>query len=362
MKKPYWFIPLLASLIARGRQNRRTGFDSQRIERIWIHKPDHLGDAILARSALCTIRNAWPNAKIFVACGPETVPLLPLENPSFKLEPFDNPFLGGCDSWLAYRRRVRRVKPDLLINLRHDLRDILLCWSIRAPYLATFDHRGLAVLATHPGPAPAEDRAEADNNLELLREALGLKPCPASPMTLPPGVLNTARALWDATPGSGPKILIHGAARTPAKLWPVAQWRSLLKMLRENWDARTAVIGQTCDAGFNREMVRQIQGIQDWTGRLDLIGAAAAIAAADLLVGIDSGPGHLAAAVGTPVVSIMSGTNSTRRWSPDYQRALVHSVPCAPCRLTQCSVSGHPCLREIAPEAVFKMTTQVRRR
>jgi ADP-heptose:LPS heptosyltransferase len=72
-------------------------------------------------------------------------------------------------------------------------------------------------------------------------------------------------------------------------------------------------------------------------------------------VGADSGPAHLAAAVGTPAVVLFSGTNHPQQWKPwgTHVAVLRHEVACSPCHCTTCPLANHPCLRQLMPQTVF---------
>jgi len=358
LKTPYALLRAAAwpGRLLRGR--RRAAFDLSRVTRLWVHKPDHLGDAVLARPALAMLRAALPRAEIRVACDPAAAPLLALDAP-IAPEPWPSPFLGGTGSIRDYRRRARVFAPELVVNLRYDVRDIALCHTLGVPFVVTYDHRGAAAWATHPGPPPLPDVPEADNHVALLRATLGLEPVAPAPLPLPENARRGAAQAWDETSATGPKIVLHAAARTPAKSWPAAHWRELTQLLHERFSARLALIGEAADALLNRQIAAGLPSVRDWSGRFTLVETAAVIQAADLLIGIDSGPGHLARAVGAPVISIMSGTNSTRRWAPDASRALTYLVTCAPCSRETCNVAGHPCLRGIEPRRVAEEAMKV---
>jgi ADP-heptose:LPS heptosyltransferase len=335
-------------------------FDNRKIRRIWVHKPDHLGDALLARPALAALHAAFPEAEIVFACQPLVEPLLAGDVLGYRTHPWNSSFLGGDESCRRYRSAVRHWSPDLLVNFRHDVRDILLCLACRPRYLVTYDHEGTGRLATHPGRPPDDAKPESDNHLALLSETLGVKPVPTPLLPLASAVRKAAAAAWAALPGDGPRILLHAAARTPAKLWPTAHWRALLAPLAEQTRGRLAFIGSGADRVFNQLILRGMEDkAVDWSGRFDLAETAALLAGADLLIGVDSGPGHLAKAVGTKVISLMSGTNATMRWAPDPARALLHPVACAPCRKERCPVGGHPCLRDLSPAEVLSAATQM---
>jgi ADP-heptose:LPS heptosyltransferase len=86
--------------------------------------------------------------------------------------------------------------------------------------------------------------------------------------------------------------------------------------------------------------------VTDLGGETDLPGLAAVLAGADAVVVGNTGPAHLAAAVGTPVVSLFAPTVPAVRWRPWMvpHELLYTDVPCAGCRARVCPVAGHPCL------------------
>jgi len=77
---------------------------------------------------------------------------------------------------------------------------------------------------------------------------------------------------------------------------------------------------------------------------------------AEVVVGADSGPVHLATAVGRPVVVLFSGTNRPEQWQPHGRDVTVlrHPVPCSPCHRERCPRDGHPCMGELRPERVAR--------
>jgi ADP-heptose:LPS heptosyltransferase len=95
--------------------------------------------------------------------------------------------------------------------------------------------------------------------------------------------------------------------------------------------------------------------VADLGGRTDFAGLAGVIAGADAIVVGNTGPAHLAAAVGTPVVSLFAPTVPAVRWRPWRvpHELLYVDVPCAGCRARVCPVAGHPCLSGVeVPEVV----------
>jgi ADP-heptose:LPS heptosyltransferase len=171
---------------------------------------------------------------------------------------------------------------------------------------------------------------------------------------LPPGddgrlaVRVPARAQWP----SPPYVVVHPGADAPARTYPVERWRELVAALTGN--GRSVVVTGAPDeveltATVAASAVPPGTAV-DHGGRTDLPGLAAVLAAASAVVVANTGPAHLAAAVGTPVVSLFAPVIPPVRWAP-------YGVPCAvlgdldaPCRGTRartCPVAGHPCLASV---------------
>ncbi|MFS0705216.1 glycosyltransferase family 9 protein, partial [Cellulomonas sp. 179-A 9B4 NHS] len=95
--------------------------------------------------------------------------------------------------------------------------------------------------------------------------------------------------------------------------------------------------------------------VVDVAGRTSLAGLAAVLAGADAVVVGNTGPAHLAAAVGAPVVSLFSPVVPADRWSPWAVPSVVlgdQEAPCAGSRARECPVAGHPCLSSVTPAQV----------
>jgi ADP-heptose:LPS heptosyltransferase len=149
-------------------------------------------------------------------------------------------------------------------------------------------------------------------------------------------------------------VVVHPGASVPARAWAPDRHRALVAAL--------AAAGHdvlVTGARAERELTAHVAG--GATGRaLDLGGAttlgqlAGVLARADAVVVGNTGPAHLAAAVGTPVVSLYAPTVPAARWRPwaVAHELLFAEVPCAGCRARVCPVAGHPCLSRVPVDEV----------
>jgi ADP-heptose:LPS heptosyltransferase len=152
--------------------------------------------------------------------------------------------------------------------------------------------------------------------------------------------------------GAGGYVVVHPGASVPARAWAPERNAELVRALAAE-GRRVAVTG----APSERALTAQVAGEDgvDLGGRTDFAGLADVLANADCVVVGNTGPAHLAAAVGAPVVSLYAPTVPAVRWRP-WQVAhelLYVDVPCAGCRARECPVPGHPCLGGVGVDEVL---------
>jgi ADP-heptose:LPS heptosyltransferase len=138
-------------------------------------------------------------------------------------------------------------------------------------------------------------------------------------------------------------VVVHPGASVPARAWEPERQRELVAALA---DAGRSVV--VTGAPSERALTACVSGTRaiDLGGATSLAQLAGVLAEADATIVGNTGPAHLSAAVGTPVVSLFAPTVPAARWHP-WQvpfELLFIDVPCAGCRARTCPVEGHPCL------------------
>ncbi len=154
--------------------------------------------------------------------------------------------------------------------------------------------------------------------------------------------------------GSTPLLAVHLGAGTAAKRWPPEHWRILIgRFLADGW--RVAVVGGPEDVEHESALDPHAN-LRDWRGRLTVTQTAALLERADLFIGADSGPSHLAASAALPSVILFSGTNRVAQWRPWSRLSLVldHKVACHPCHQKVCPLADHPCMTGLTPDRVHR--------
>lgn len=193
---------------------------------------------------------------------------------------------------------------------------------------------------------------EAQRSLDLAA-ALGFPPPPGDdgrlrvclPACVPPP-LDDGR----------PFVVLHPGASAPARRWPVERFRALARLLADRaW--RVVVTGSAEERSLAAQVTGGIPGAVDLSGAGDLGLLAAVLARARVLVVGNTGPAHLAAATGTPVVSLFSPVVPAWAWRPwrvPHRLLGDQAEACAWTRARACPIPGHPCLAGVDEGAVLR--------
>ncbi|MEP9383801.1 glycosyltransferase family 9 protein [Nocardioides sp. KR10-350] len=210
-----------------------------------------------------------------------------------------------------------------------------------------------AISVDYPGSL-LDLRHRVDEDIPEPERALSLA-CAAGG-TLPPGD-DGRLALRDGVavpPGDLPRpyVVLHPGTSAPARAWPPERYRSACDRLAALGYAVVVTGGPA-----ERDLTAYVAGAagRDLGGLLDLEEVAGVLAGAGAVVVGNTGPAHLAAAVGTPVVSLYAPTVPAVRWAPYGVRRVLLGDQQAPCRGTravECPVPGHPCLGSVTPDDV----------
>jgi heptosyltransferase II len=318
-----------------------------------------LGDVVLATSILGPLRARFPQARIEWVTDGLYAPLLEGLPEVAHVHRLAH---EGPDGVMGLAARLRG-RFDVAIDLQNKARSALLARSA-APLRAAFRRRtAVRALLSLFGSDPPLVRA---HQTRLYAEAL-------APLgTFEPGPLKVnlspqARALAeDALRGvEAPAVAIAPGARWATKRWPAERFAALAEAL-ESDGYRIVLCGGPGDrdafAAFRAATRARVAADLSF---LPLDALAAAIAKVRLLVACDSGPVHLATAVGTPVLALF-GPTSTARWGPPAPgRPLSLDLSCAPCSNhggDYCPEGHHRCLADLASEAVVSAAREMLRR
>jgi heptosyltransferase-2 len=318
-----------------------------------IRLPNWLGDTVMAIPAVRSLRAAFPDERLSLA-GPWAT-LLAGQGLADVLVAYPRSWSGR----LRTADHVRDLRAGVAVLLPNSLEAALAARYWRAQRRVGFAIDGRSWLLTDRVPVPEPRGHQIDEYLALV-QALGVPPLTREPRLAPPAVeaaeRRAARALL-AEAGLGdraprPIIGVHlGAEFGPAKRWPVER---VVEFCREVTaaSASAVLLGAPRDLPL-AERVVAVTGTPSLVGRDSPQTLTAVLAEIAALVSGDTGVAHLAAALGTPVVTLFGPTDPALSGPRGLAATVRHPVPCAPCFYRACPIE-HPCMRGIAARDVHE--------
>jgi ADP-heptose:LPS heptosyltransferase len=332
---------------------------------VLVARLDNDGDVLLAGPA---IRAAARDAeRLTLLCGPrglQAATLLPgvddvLVHRAEWIEPEPAPFENGPTRRLLLELARRAVDEAAILTSFHQspLPLALLLRLAGVPRIGATsdDYPGSLLDVRH---RIADDVHEVERSLSLMR-AMGHALADDDDGALRVRELDDTAAAAARPFASGePYVAVHPGASVPARAWAPERHAELVDALvAAGWNV--AVTGgpgeRTLTASVAAGGSARPHQVRDLGGATDLAQLAAVLAGATAVVVGNTGPAHLAAAVGAPVVSLYAPTVPAVRWRPwRVPHAILNTtVPCAGCRARTCPVPGHPCIDALALSAVL---------
>ena len=345
--------------------------------RILIIRPDHLGDVLLTTPAIRAIKKRNPDISIHVLCGEwsagvlanydEIDVVLTLPFPGFQRNPptdAPNPYLQALSS----ARMLRKVGYKSAVIMRPDH-----WWGAMLAYFAGIKERiGYDVKNVSPFLTKLidyEHRHVVEQNLRLVQSWTGRLDEDDIDYSYPVNdkdrfYVNSYLSDWGISIHK-PIICIHPGAGASAKLWETEKWAKVADILTTQFSADIIFTGTPSEAPIISTIIQQMdETAYNIAGSTNIGQLAALYDRAVVILGPDSGPMHLASAVGTPTVTLF-GPADPIEFAPWGNRrthsVLTSSIGCRPCRILDWHddrLEYHPCVRDIT---VLKVLDETRR-
>ncbi|MGC2413692.1 MAG: glycosyltransferase family 9 protein, partial [Stellaceae bacterium] len=344
------------------------------IRRILVVKLDHIGDCILAFPAVRRLKQSFPEARISVLTSRASQPVWALEpgvDASIEFDFFhpcsaDGEIAHPAEDWRELGRRLSVERFDLAVDLRKHPETRPVLQHSGARWLAGFDfynHFGwLDVALEWTGdPIKVRKRQHVADDLVDLVDAIAAA-CDADHALISgrPSTVSLAAAPTQNAAASGPLVCVHPAAGEDIKQWPIEYFAAVIDRLAETDGARAVLIGVEGEEAVAAAILGRLRhpaAATSLVGKVPLAELPGLLAGASLFLGNDSGPKHLAAALGVPTVGIHGGTVDVLEWGPVGRAAIavVRAVACSPCYLskTEDCPRSLACLRQLEPAQVY---------
>jgi heptosyltransferase-1 len=319
--------------------------------RIALIKPSALGDIVHALPVVAALRERYPTAHITWVVNRAYESLLRGHPDLDATLPFDRGArgAGAVLTALRFARTLRQGKFDLVLDLQGLLRTALMT-------IATGAARRVGLSSAREGATHFYTDVVAD---DLSRHAVDRYWRMASELGAGDGPkrfrvpLDRAAVAWaDRQLADLPRpwLIVGVGARWLTKRWPPEHFAALIDAARREFAGSAVFIGTGDDAALSRKSISLLSGpTLDLTGKTTLAQLAAVLAAADVVLANDTGPLHLAAALGRPVVAPYTCTDVARHGPYDaFAGAVATTVPCRASYVRKC---GHlSCMAELTPD------------
>lgn len=340
----------------------------QAVRQLLVIRLDNLGDVLVTTPAIHALRQGLPGASITLLASPAGAQAGRLNPDLDEVLVADVPWM---DPWnrlpldpareLALIQRVAARKFDAAVIFTSFRQSALpaayLCYLAGIPLRAAASIDGPGSLLTTRHKHPEHLMHEVERGLDLVA-VLGFATGDEKLVLTTPDAARAAIATDGIWQEGRPRIVIHPGCSMPARTYP---WRGFADIAARVVTELGAVVALT-GTSDERELVEQItnaipaaarEQVRPLAGERSFPELCALIESADVTITNNTGPMHVAAALGCPVVALFAYTNPPRQWGPwmVHHRMLVHDVPCQLCYARVCPVN-HACLTHITPERV----------
>ena len=330
--------------------------------RICLIKPSALGDVVQTLPLLPVLRERFPAARISWVVSASLAPLLEGHPHLDEIISFHRK--GAASSGLELLCELRQREFDLVFDLQGLLRTGVMTAATRAAIRVGLQSaREGAGLACNCVLPESGRRVPAHARYWRVAEALGLGDRePRTDLALGPEV-----QAWAAEGLAGlgrPVLVIHAGARWVTKRWPVEKFAAVAAKASRRFGAAVVLVGSPDEQPTSDQLQQVLQrlapaaSVRNLTGRSTLKQLAAVLQRADLVLANDSGPMHLAAGLGRPVVGIFTCTSPLRSGPAGQQHELpATGLPCGASYRKRCPYRGRKhlaCMDELATERVWQ--------
>ena len=345
------------------------------VRRILLLRLERIGDLLMTRRAIDLVTRLAPEATIDLAVGSWNAAIAALLPGLDRRHLIDVPWLArdkSGASWptlISTARTWRHEQYDLVVNFEPDIRSNFLAWLTGAPVRTGYSSGGGGAFLTRGGPYDQSTHV-GENAERLVERSLDMETGGAAGHVPPPLLVpDEARQHADALlSGAGNRLIgVHASGGRPSKQWHPERFAAAAETLARRLNATLVLTGSEADRALVDRLKDALGDVPvvDAVGRLDLPGLMALLGRLEVLLTGDTGPMHLADAVGTPIVALF-GPSAPERYGPRDapHRILRIDLPCSPCgrvRLPPARCRGRvpECLDGISIDAVVAAATEL---
>jgi heptosyltransferase-2 len=331
--------------------------------KLLVRATNWLGDAVMSIPALREIRRSFPGWEIVVLARPWVADLYRREDFCDRLLAYENRGRhAGARGKLRLATELRRERFDCAVLLQNAFDAALLAWLAKIPRRIGYSRDVRRPFLTEPIAVPHKDEIPEHQRfyyLELLRRAKLIEALPECREIRLSGASQAAESGWSLWQQRGFSAkrwigVSPGAAFGGAKRWLPERFAESAAKLSAELDAEVAVFGSQAEAGLCESVAAAVgPRAHSLAGKTTLAEFIDLAATCTVYLTNDSGPMHVASALGVPTVAVFGATDHvatgpTNAWA----RIVRQPVDCSPCLLRECPID-HRCMTRVESAAVI---------
>lgn len=332
---------------------------------------DGIGDVLLSTPAIKELKNNFPNAKIDVLVADHSKEILIL-NPNIDKVIIYNSILL-YKKYRSFKQLMKNLSLisklkgrnyDVIIDLRADIRSILVAWLIGGKNRISQDIRSGGFLLTHTVPYKGLVH-EVERKLDIIK-FITKREIENEPKLETYWQKNDEQRIKKILERKNIKnfVIIHPLVPWKPREWPKERFAKVADWIIENKDLDIIFVGSKEEKEEINEIIslmktKKKQKAHNFASLVTIKQLAALIKKAKLFLGNDSGIMHIADAVEIPLIALF-GPQDPRRYGPisKNSRVIYHKVPCSPCSQTKCKLEPS-CMERIRLEEVIQVINSI---
>jgi heptosyltransferase-2 len=313
--------------------------------KILIRLPNWLGDVVMSTAFVNAVRQLYPDASVDVIIKKELGGIASLIPGLNNIHLFSKQEYNGLSGVYRFGKSLRTRQYDIYFNLPHSLSSFVMAWASGAKQRVGFNKEGGFFLLTRSFKKPA-NLHRVDEYISLLEKFSG-KATADRQVKLETG----KPAASDNT------VIVNFNSEASSRRMPLDKGRNIINTLTATFkDTTFAFVGSPKEAAFVDELLMNLPNagrLQNLAGKTDLKGLANLMAGSKAVLTTDSGPAHLANAVGAPTV-VLFGAGDETNTAPYNKQGLTviryGKLICEPCVRNTCKLYGIPRCMEMLDE------------
>jgi lipopolysaccharide heptosyltransferase II len=317
--------------------------------KILIRLPNWLGDVVMSTAFIAAVRQIYPDAELHVIVKKELTGIAQLI-PGIKIHPFSKQEYKGLSGVYRFGKSLRAEKFDLFFNLPASLSSLLLGWATAAKKRIGFKKEGGIFLLTN-AYKPPRGLHRVDEYIHLLDRFTGK-------------IITEKKVAIMVDPENNPAtnlVIINFNSEASSRRMPAEKAKKILSVLGETFQhVQFGLIGSPKEKPFIDSIMpagnpsdNGHSRFINYAGQTTLPQLAGQMAGAAAILTTDSGPAHLANAVGRPTI-VLFGAGNEHNTAPYNKQDLTviryGNLDCEPCLKNSCKLYGVPKCMELLDE------------